>query len=217
MSRPLLVLRPQPDADATAGRAAALGLETIVRPLFETRSLAWTAPDGPFDALMLTSAAAPRLGGAQLAQYHHLPAYAVGDATAAAARAAGFADIHIESQGVDSLIARMAEDDVTTALHLTGRDTAPHREAPFELTTVAIYEAAEVDAPELPDKAVALLHSTRAARRFASLMADRAAFDVIAISPSVAAALGDGWRSKHCANDPTDAAMLALAVPLCKD
>ena len=50
--RPLLVLRPQPGADATAARAKALGLDAIVTPLFRIEPCAWDMPDGAFDALL---------------------------------------------------------------------------------------------------------------------------------------------------------------------
>ncbi len=217
MSRRLLILRPQPEADATAARALALGLEPAICPLFVIVPRVWTAPAGAFDALMLTSAAAARHGGAQLARYRALPVYAVGVATAAAARAAGFDDVRVGVSGVAALIDGMAHDGVKAALHLAGRDTAPHRAAPFSLTRVAIYEAAVVDRPPLPPSGVALVHSTRAAHRFAALVNDRAAFDAVAISAAVGDVMGGGWRSHHCAPTPDDAAMLALAAPLCKD
>ncbi len=217
MTRRLLILRPRPDADATAFRASALGLAADIRPLFDIRSLDWEAPAGRFDAIMMTSANAARHGGAALAAYHHLPLYAVGTATAAAAQAAGFADIRERRAGVAALIAGMADDRLSSVLHLTGRDVTPHRDAPFAITRVAVYAAEAIAAPALPETAVALVHSTRAARRLAALIGHRAAFDAVAISADVAEALGSGWRSIARAAMPTDAAMLALAVPLCKD
>ena len=85
----LLIVRPQPGADESAKRARALGLEPIVAPLFETRALDWIQPDpGDFDAILLTSANAARLGGDGLKPFLALPCYAVGERTAAAARAA---------------------------------------------------------------------------------------------------------------------------------
>ena len=59
--RRLLVLRPEPGASATAGRARTLGLDPVLMPLFEIEPIAWTAPDpAGFDALLLTSANAVR-------------------------------------------------------------------------------------------------------------------------------------------------------------
>ncbi|HWL48068.1 MAG TPA: uroporphyrinogen III synthase HEM4, partial [Sphingomonadaceae bacterium] len=64
---PLLILRPEPGASATACRAAQRGHDTVVAPLFTIAPLGWDppAPDG-FDALMLTSAHAARLAGPAL-------------------------------------------------------------------------------------------------------------------------------------------------------
>ena len=85
MTATLLVLRPEPGASATAARIAARGVDAVVSPLFEVRPLPWEAPPPEdFDALLLTSAQAARHGGTALGQYHSLPLYAVGAATAAA-------------------------------------------------------------------------------------------------------------------------------------
>ena len=81
--RPVLVLRPEPGASATAGRAHALGLDAIVAPLFEVEPVDWQAPDiSGFDGLLLTSANALRFCGEQLEGLRGLQAYAIGEATA---------------------------------------------------------------------------------------------------------------------------------------
>ncbi len=89
----LVVLRPEPGAAATVARAEAMGFAAIAAPLFAVTPLDWTPPEEPVDAVMMTSANAARHGGPGLARYRDLPLYAVGPETAAAARAAGFADI----------------------------------------------------------------------------------------------------------------------------
>src|SRR3546814_7500043 len=64
---PLLILRPEPGASMTAGRATALGLQPVCYPLFQVRPCVWDAPDpAEFDAIMLTSANALLHGGSQL-------------------------------------------------------------------------------------------------------------------------------------------------------
>ena len=119
----ILVLRPQPGADETAARARTLGLEPVVTPLFSVRALAWTAPDpGGFDAVMLTSASAARQAAAGLAPFRTLPCYAVGEATAAAAGEAGFADIRVGPDDGAALLLMMAEDGVRSAFHACGQD-----------------------------------------------------------------------------------------------
>ena len=89
--RRLVILRPEPGASATAARARAMGLEPVTMPLFKVEAVDWDAPDpGLFDALLLTSANAVRYAGERLRSLRQLPVYAVGEATAAAAREAGF-------------------------------------------------------------------------------------------------------------------------------
>src|SRR5687768_9453521 len=84
--RRLAILRPEPGASATVERARELGLDAFAVPLFAIEPLAWELPDsGAFDALLLTSANTVRQAGPSLERLLQLPAYAVGDATAAAA------------------------------------------------------------------------------------------------------------------------------------
>jgi uroporphyrinogen-III synthase len=82
VTRPVLVLRPEPEAQATAARAEVMGMTAVACPLFGGVPVPWTPPDGEFDAVMLTSANAIRFGGPHLAAYRSLPLYAVGAATA---------------------------------------------------------------------------------------------------------------------------------------
>ena len=44
--RPLVILRPEPAATASAEQARAMGLEVVKIPLFEVVPVAWTAPHG---------------------------------------------------------------------------------------------------------------------------------------------------------------------------
>lgn len=208
----MIVLRPQPAADATAARAAALGLNAVVAPLFEILPMAWAAPDpAPFDALLLTSASAVRAAGLQLAQFAHLPVVAVGEATAEAARGAGL-DVVQTGEGDGASV--VASSRFRKFVHLAGRRHAPLNDP--RVTSVAVYLAEALPPPELPGRGVALLHSTRAARRFAAIVADHAAYSLVAISPAVAEAAGSDWRDIISAERPTDAAMLALAASLCE-
>jgi uroporphyrinogen-III synthase len=93
MSRLLLVLRPEPGASATATSARGMGWSPVIAPLFTVRAVAWEPPVEQPQALLLTSANAARLGGGGLAALAALPVYAVGAATAEAARRAGFTRI----------------------------------------------------------------------------------------------------------------------------
>lgn len=214
--RRLLVLRPEPGASETAARARALGLEPVATPLFEIEPIAWEAPDpAGFDGLLLTSANAVRHAGERLKQYRGLQVYAVGDATARAARDAGFGVAATGDSGVDRLLGSI--DGELRLLHLCGEDRREPAEAAQEIRTVAVYRARPVETPDLGPAvdAVALLHSPRAARRLSELVEARGRTIVAAISAATAEAAGEGWEKVATAGEPTDEALLALARRLC--
>jgi uroporphyrinogen-III synthase len=215
--KPLLILRPEPGAGATAARATALGLTPIVRSLFRIASREWDAPDpANHDALVLTSANAVRYAGPQLTNYAHLPVFTVGSATAKAARAAGFADINTGSHNAASLFKTLEKRGFKRPLHLAGEDRTPYPDLFFDIVTRVVY-ASDPVTPDLPDEpCVALLHSARAAQRFAELCPSPVDTDIVAISAEVAAAAGSGWASITTAVAPNDDDMLALAARLCK-
>ncbi len=223
----ILIVRPEPAAHRTAARAATLGLDPIVAPLFAIRPLAWDAPaPDAVDALMLTSASAPLHAGPQLARFRSLCCYCVGAATAAAAADAGFIDIRTGPSDGAALVGLMARDGVQRALHLRGEDHIALPEPGFEIVARTVYAAVAADAlpPEalaaLSGGALALLHSPRAARLFAEL-ADAAGLArdtvrIAAISPAALAAAGPGWRLAAAAAQPRDDALLELAAELCQ-
>jgi uroporphyrinogen-III synthase len=214
----VLVLRPEPGSAATVARAEAMGFTPIAAPLFIIIPVAWSPPDPTaHDALMLTSANAVRHAGDALARYHRLPAYTVGEATAAAARAAGFTEIRAGTGDAAALLPQMAADGIAHPLHLAGRE---HRDAGHPALTITrriVYAAdpvGELPEPARARDAIALLHSPRAAALFASLVADRAALRIAAISPATAEAAGPGWAAIAIAATPTDAALLQAAAGL---
>ena len=92
-------------------------------PLFQIEPITWRAPDaGQFDALLLTSANAVRVGGPGLAALRDLPVHAVGEATAAAAREAGFDVATVGYAGVERLVGAL--DPKLRLLHLAGEHGA---------------------------------------------------------------------------------------------
>ena len=213
--RRVLVLRPEPGASETLARAGQLGLDAVSIPLFEVEPVTWALPDPRiFDGLLLTSVNAARLAGARLNDLAHLPVYAVGEATAEAARNAGLDVVATGDSGVDRLLDSIAPG--VRLLHLAGED----RKVPpsgQNVTQVTVYRSKPLPAPDLTDvgASIALIHSPRAARRFAELVNDRASIAIAAISPAAAEAAGHGWKSVHVAQRPVDDALLALAARLC--
>ena len=210
----VLILRPEPGASATARAVAWAGHEAIVTPLFTMRPIAWTLPPGRFDAIAMTSANAARLGGEGLRALAHLPVFAVGAATADAARAAGFVDVTPGDAGVDDL-ARLVPAHVRM-LHLCG---TRRRTLPIPgVTEVAVYTAQPlpVDGSVLSQADVALVHAGSAGRRLGELVSShsRKHVAIVAISACAAAACGPGWRSVRVAERPREDAMLALLPAL---
>lgn len=217
MTRPVLVLRPQPGADATATRARARGLEPIVAPLFRIAPLSWRMPSEPVEALLVTSANAARTMGAE--PDRRMRVYAVGKATADALAEQGFADVVVGDNGVELVLAMAESAGVGSLLHLAGRDRTPFEAAGMKVQTRVVY-AAEAQEPAaaffdgLSRGAVALLHSARAARRFREL--GGTGHRIAALSPAVMRAAGPGWQAAATASAPTDDALLAAAARLCQ-
>src|SRR5438270_3239600 len=212
----VLVLRPEPGASATAERARERGLEAVAVPLFTVEPVGWEAPDpSAFDALLLTSPNAARFGGEPLRSLRGLDVYAVGPATAEAAREAGFNVAVAGDSGIDRALAAIAPG--LRLLHLCGADRRSPSDARQVITPLVAYRAIEIAEPDLSTAsgAVALIHSPRAGRRFAELIAVRGSITVAAISRAAADAVGDGWRTVVAAEEPTDDALLALAASLC--
>jgi uroporphyrinogen-III synthase len=222
MSRPLAVLRPEPGNAATAAAIAARGYEAIRLPLFEVRPLPWTAPaPDAFDALLLTSANAVRHGGAALAALRTLPVHAVGEATAAAARAAGFEIRSVGHAGVEALLADAAAHGTRRALHLSGRERTVASHA-ILAAVIPVYASEQRDVAEGTIRgltgSVALLHSARAARRLAALVdaagVPRETLALAAISDAVLAAAGDGWGTQAVPRQVDPDALIDCAVAL---
>jgi uroporphyrinogen-III synthase len=217
MTRPVLVLRPQPGADATAARAAERGLRAIIAPLFRIAPRDWAMPDARFDALLFTSANAVRALDDRVDRT--VPAYAVGTATAEAARAAGFESVTVGPGRIEELIPLILADGIGSLLHLAGEDRTAFDPAGLRIETRIVYAAEPVEpspafAEALAEGAVALLHSARAAQRFRALAGTGGR--IAAISEGVRAAAGEGWAAVAVADAPGDDALLAAAARLCQ-
>jgi uroporphyrinogen-III synthase len=217
--RRLFVLRPQPGADETVARATALGLDVVAMPLFAIERVEWAAP-GPaeVDALLMTSANAVREAGDGLARYRALPVHAVGEATAAAARDAGFAIASIGNNGAAQAVEAIPAG--LRLLHLCGEHRRLPPAARQHITSNTVYRSRALPPPAmLPgiEGQVAAVHSPRAAARLAELVADRSKIRIAAISAAAAAAAGGGWERVEAAGTPADAQLLALAARLCQN
>ncbi|MFL9840184.1 uroporphyrinogen-III synthase [Sphingomonas sp. ST-64] len=223
MTRPIVILRPQPGTTTTAQRVRAAQLDPIAIPLFVVVPLDWTPPDpSAFDALLFSSANAPRHAGPGLAALAHLPVVAVGPGTAHTAQSAGLTVIETGNQDLAALVARQPAHQ--RLLWLAGRDR-------IALTHPAIRKIIPVYASEpvrltLADAdrmagGVVLIHSSRAARQLRAeldrLGLPRTSIRVAAISARAANAAGTGWERIAVAAAPNDAALIAVARSLAID
>ncbi|MBW6528114.1 uroporphyrinogen-III synthase [Sphingomonas sp. RHCKR7] len=218
MPRAALVLRPEPGNAHTRAALAAAGIEARALPLFRVEPRAWDVPDPrDYDALLITSANAVRHAGAGLARLAALPVVAVGAATARAARAAGLT-VALVGDG-DALAAVAQAGAYPRLLHLAGRDRAGR----LALPAVTVYASVAVSPPAeaLADAvdSVVLLHSPRAAGRFAALAAalPRDRVRLAALSDAVLAAAGSGWQATATARATTDLALVECAAGLAID
>jgi uroporphyrinogen-III synthase len=219
----LIIIRPQPGADATAKRATALGIRTTVAPLFDLRPVEWALPTTRnYDALMITSANALTYGGPALGHLRDLPVLAVGNATAEHAQAYGFKIAATGNSGVTDLLEMPEANGFRNILWLAGADhmaiTPP---APIRVDSVVVYESFALPPPDtlsaaLNTPAVTALHSPRAARIFNLLCddldIDKAQQSLVTLSPAIAQAAGGGWRAVAVADHPNDNALLSAAL-----
>ena len=218
------VTRAQPAAAATARRLSAAGFEPVVAPLLETRPLSPKLDLTGVGALAFTSANGLRHLAPPQPQWLSLPVFAVGAATAAAAREAGFTDVS-SADGDVAALARLIVDRRDAlrggALHLAAKEPAGDLlgalvSAGVPARAVAVYETVVSDLPvaalETAEAAdFVLLHSPRAARRLQSLITDEAAESLLAVclSPAVAAPLaGVGFRGIAVAAAPNEASLI---------
>ena len=220
-----LALRPEPGLSATLEKARAMGLAITGLALSEIRAVDWDCPDpAAFDGLLIGSANAFLHGGVNLALLADKPVYAVGEATADAARAAGLHVAVVGSGGLQGVL-----DAISAPAHLlriAGEEHIPLT-APdgVTFTEVIAYRSLalplDAAAPLLAGgDALALLHSAATARHFAAecdrLGLSRADITLAALGPRIAAAAGEGWAAVHTAARPDEAALLAMSHELCK-
>lgn len=150
----LLVTRPEPDAMRTAARLGLDGHEALVMPLI---TIEFMPHPGDLDpaALILTSRNGVRAlqRWPQAVDWRHLPTFAVGDATGAAAAEAGFADIRSASGTAEALAALVMEDiepGIGTIFYPAGRDRTGKVETilaahGYDLAVVDAYAAHAVE------------------------------------------------------------------------
>ena len=233
----VLITRPREDALPLARALAARGIETLIAPMLTITPLPEAAQRlseqmAGAQALLFTSANGVRAFAAASPR-RELPVFAVGDATAAAARLADFRSVSSAGGDVEDLAelaaARLSPDH-GALLHAAGTEVAGDLAGRlgtlgFRVHRARLYEAVEASAlePEAAEAlrrgeiAVALFFSPRTARSFVRLAAAEGLEEscrgssAIALSPAVATALADlPWHSLRTAAAPTQSDLLAV-------
>ncbi|MET0364674.1 MAG: uroporphyrinogen-III synthase [Sphingobium sp.] len=219
MADPVLVLRPEPGAARTAEALRSAGFLPLLYPLYEIEPVDWTPPDpAGIDAVLITSANAVRQAGPGMARFQSKPLFAVGAASAAAARAAGFASVTVGGGDIPSTVPMLVAAGHVHILHLSGTEIRDFDPAGLSILRLPVYRAAPHGSAEGLARAVprdrgayAFVHSPRAGVRLSELVKaqERQRITIIAISNAASDACGSGWRDRVVAGSPTGEAMLA--------
>jgi uroporphyrinogen-III synthase len=227
-----LITRPAEDAAPLAEALRARGIEPLIDPMLRIETIEGApVPLDGVQAILFTSTNGVRAFAARELR-RDLPAYAVGDATASAARQAGFADVK-SAAGDSAALARLVADERDpkkgALLHARGSHVAGDlagalQGAGFEVRAAELYRAdpAEALADEtrraLAEGALdfAVFFSPHTAETFVALA--RAAGLADAVAPVTAVCLSQAvadaaaplpWRSVAVAERPTQGALLA--------
>ena len=231
----VLVTRPEPDARREADALIARGLEPVIAPLLEIEFL----PQVPLEldgaqAVVITSRNALRA----LADHPdrdrvlELPLFAVGEATAWAARELGFGEVTIgpgTGAGLPPIIRREVHPEKGALVHIAAERVAfdlksALEEDGFELRRPVLYRSHPVET--LPDAVVAqlrtgeisgvLLLSPRTARTFArlaqrhGLVTDTKSLVCYCLSPAIAEAVAPLGFAVRVPTYPREEDLLAL-------
>ncbi|MGB7100231.1 MAG: uroporphyrinogen-III synthase [Xanthobacteraceae bacterium] len=231
----LLLTRPEADAERTAAALRIRGHTVAIASLLRIEPL----PDaeigaGPWAAILVTSANAARAIAAhkRLAELQALPVLAVGERSAQAMRAVGFADVS-SAEGAASDLTRLAAERLKRGaplLHLAGADRSGDIAADlaaqnFLVRTAVVYRAvpANVVPPAateaLADAIDGVLHfSRRSAETYVNLTRHAGLAEPalkkpahFCLSAQVAEPLAQaGAVDIRIAREPTEAGVLAL-------
>ncbi len=224
MTQRVAITRALPDAEATAEQVRAFGAEPIVAPLLTIAPCAYNTDVDAAQALLFTSANGVRaFAGAR--RVHAKPVLTVGDATAAAARTAGFTDVRSADGDVHALAA-LAQATLTPSagslVHIGGEHVAGDlagdlRRAGFSVERRIAYTArAATVLPEalLQPLDIVLFHSARGAHTFVQLGAPHAdKMTAACLSQAVADAAAQArWARMVVSPAPREDALLRTAL-----
>jgi uroporphyrinogen-III synthase len=220
------VTRSSPGAEGTAERLRALGYEAVVQPLLTVRFLPGEVIDLKKVAAIAFTSANGVTGFIRRSLDRGHTVYAVGSATAAAAKAAGFAKVLSADGDVEALAAGIASrrrELSGVLLHATATERAGDLEGALstygvEVKTLAVYETVAASIPDdivarMPALYAVTVHSAKAAQALAGVLAAHPARRLRAccLSRAVAKPLMRAPLAKlSAAAKPTEEALIDL-------
>jgi uroporphyrinogen-III synthase len=210
------VTRAQPGAGETARRLEGLGYSPVVAPLLEIRPVPQAPPNlRGTSGLVFTSRNGVDAFAALTREGRQLPVFAVGGATAQAARERGFGGVRSADGDLSDLAKLLAScADPQAVLLAPGAaepagDLAALLPDTVSLRRLVVYEAAGSGIGAPGAITATLLHSPRAGRLLAGL-SSLTGGAVVAISDAAAAPLrGREDLEIHIADRPDEEALLA--------
>ncbi|HYD19674.1 MAG TPA: uroporphyrinogen-III synthase, partial [Patescibacteria group bacterium] len=166
-TRRILITRPQPAAGEFADRLRREGFQAVIAPMTEYVELEHHIGDiARYNGVIFTSAQGVNIFARSFTE-RYIPAFAVGDATAHTAEAAGFQRV-FSAQGDTAALQELVATEKTklnlqTMLHVCGEDTAEDLGKPLldigvHVDRVPVYKAVFVD--KLPAESVAALKNS---------------------------------------------------------
>jgi uroporphyrinogen-III synthase len=230
----LLLTRPEPDAQRTAAALRAQGHDVVAAPLLRIAPVTDAQiGDGPWAAILITSANAAHAiaAHARVTPLRALPVFAVGQRSAEAVAAAGFADVTSADGNVTDLARLVAArmQPAAPLLYLAGEDRSGDlagdlRAHGFAVETIIVYRAVAatgllpVAAEALSSGIDGVLHFSRRsaeayvnAARAAGMLANALKPVHFCLSAQVAEPLAQaGTADIRVAERPSEAALLAL-------
>jgi len=244
MQKMILIIRPQPDANRDVALLKRYGVPALASPSMKAMQLHYKLPNSTdFSGIIMTSRNAVEAiaTSGYTAAWAKMPVFAVGAASAAAARDAGFSDIIIGTgggAGLLPLIRRYISDKIgkqdigNLPLFWPSADEisfdmvaalAAHEIVVQRLRVYQMVASGELDAVtrDKIDKgaiAAVVAMSSRSILIFqknldaAGKGSSREEMTLIAGSAAIAAAAGDGWQMVYVARQPRRSRLLAIAV-----
>jgi uroporphyrinogen-III synthase len=224
----VLITRPDHAAAETARLVARLGFTPILAPMLLVTPRRWTRAPQPAQAILITSAnAVPAIEACD----RTIPVLAVGDATAARARASGFAQVLSAGRDAEALanltrhschpdggallLASGAGQGMTLAAALRSAGFTVRRRVAYGTRAATELSAEAIEALDGTTLRHALFFSPATARAFVACMPRRAErlaeVEALAISPPTARALAPlPWLRIRIASHPNQDELVAL-------